>query len=156
MSLTEIETDKPYETDKPELYIQDPPDFHAWCFFLVEEYILRASEAGQVSQPVQACQPGLGDPSKPTAPAYFWEVKLMFVNVTNFDQIKKIRFIVVKIFWSYFNKFSFLLIWSSKLASFKSLKLNFFFRNFQSFPQKDTIKSAKGLTEKNINHTKLC
>ena len=36
-------------------------------FFLVEE----RSEAGQVSQPVQACEPGLGDLSKPTETAYF-------------------------------------------------------------------------------------
>ena len=31
-----------------------------------------ASEAGQVSQPVQACKPGLGDLSKLTTPAYFY------------------------------------------------------------------------------------
>ena len=43
-------------------------------FFLVEE----RSEAGQVSQPVRACEPGLGDLSKPTAPAYY---QLMFVLV---------------------------------------------------------------------------
>ena len=30
-------------------------------------------------KPVQACEPGLGDLSKPTAPAYFFGVKLMFV-----------------------------------------------------------------------------
>ena len=48
-------------------------------FFLVEEQCDRASEAGQVSQPVQACEPGLGDLSKLTAPAYFLGVKFMFV-----------------------------------------------------------------------------
>ena len=68
-------------------------------FFLVEEW----SEAGQVSQPVRACEPGLGDLSKPTAPAYFFGVKLMFVGVMNFGQIQKIRFVVVNIFWSYSN-----------------------------------------------------
>ena len=58
-------------------------------FFLVEERSDRASEAGQVSQPVRACEPGLGDLSKPTAPAYFLGVKLMFVGVMNFGQIQK-------------------------------------------------------------------
>ena len=48
-------------------------------FFLVEEQCDRASEAGQVSQPVQACEPVLGDLSKLTAPAYFFGVKFMFV-----------------------------------------------------------------------------
>ena len=45
-------------------------------FFLVEERSDRASEAGQVSQPVQACEPGLGDLSKLTAPAYFFGGKV--------------------------------------------------------------------------------
>ena len=69
-------------------------------FFFVEEQSHGASEAGQVSQPVQACKPGLGDLSKPTAPAYFLGVKLMLVSVTNFGQIQNIRFIVVKNFRS--------------------------------------------------------
>ena len=43
-------------------------------------------------------QPVLGDLSKPTAPAYFLGVNLMFVVVMNFGQIKKIRFVVVNIF----------------------------------------------------------
>ena len=59
-----------------------------------------ASKAGQVSQSVRACEPGLGDLSKPTAPAYFWGVKLMLVGVMNFGQIQKIKFVVVNIFWS--------------------------------------------------------
>ena len=54
---------------------------------LVEE----RSKAGQVSQPVPACEPGLGDLSKPTPPEYFLGVKLMFVGVMNFSQIQKIR-----------------------------------------------------------------
>ena len=54
-------------------------------FFLVEE----RSEAGQVSQPVRACEPGLGDLSKLTAPAYFFGEKLMFVGVMNFGKIQK-------------------------------------------------------------------
>ena len=58
--------------------------------FLVE----KQSVAGQVSQPVGACEPGLGDRT-----SMFWGVKLMFVGVTNFGQIQKIRFIVVQIFW---------------------------------------------------------
>ena len=82
-------------------------------FFLVEE----RSVAGQVSQPVRACEPGLGDLSKPTARAYFWGVKLMLICVANFGKIKRIRFVVVKIFCS--NQFSVILIQSSKLASFK-------------------------------------
>ena len=90
-----------------------------YYFFLVEEQ----SEAGQVSQPVQACEPGLGDLSKPTAPAYFLGVKLMFVGVANFGQTQKIRFVIVKIFQSYSNQFSVILIRSSKLASFLKLFL---------------------------------
>ena len=58
-------------------------------FFLVEERSDGASKAGQVSQPVRACEPGLGDLSKPTAPAYFFDVKVMFVGVMNFSQIQK-------------------------------------------------------------------
>ena len=54
----------------------------------------------QVSQPVQACEPGLGDLSKLTAPAYFFGIKLMFVGVMNFGQVQKIRFVGVKKFRS--------------------------------------------------------
>ena len=54
-------------------------------FFLVEE----GSEAGRVSQPVGACEPGLGNLSKPTPPAYFFGVKLMFIGVMNFGQNQK-------------------------------------------------------------------
>ena len=60
-------------------------------FFLEEE----GSKAGQVSQPVRACKTGLGDLSKPTAPAYFFGVKLMFVGVMNFGQVKKITLVGV-------------------------------------------------------------
>ena len=81
----------------PGVLLTSMPD----VFFPVEEQSDGASEAGQVSQPVQACEPGLGDPSKPTAPAYFWGVKLMFIGVMNFGQIPKIRFVVVNIFQSY-------------------------------------------------------
>ena len=49
------------------------PPCHIFIF-LVEEL----SEAGQMSQPVRACKPGMGDLSKPTAPAYY---QLMFVVV---------------------------------------------------------------------------
>ena len=63
-------------------------------FFLVEEQ----SEAVQVSQPVRACEPGLWDLSKPTAPAYFPGIKLMFVGVMNFGHVSTIRFVGVKIF----------------------------------------------------------
>ena len=55
----------------------------------------------------------------------FWGVKLMFVGVMwmligvmNLGQVQKIRFIVVKIFWSNSNQFLAILIWSSELASF--------------------------------------
>ena len=53
-----------------------------------------------MSQPVQACEPGLGDLSKLTAPAYFFGVKLMFVGVVNLSQNQKIRFVGVTNFWS--------------------------------------------------------
>ena len=82
-------------------------------FFLVEERSDGASEAGQVSQPVRACEPGLGDLSKPTAPAYFFGVKLMFVGVVKFGQIQKVMFVVVIIFRSYSNQFSVILIRSN-------------------------------------------
>ena len=114
LNLTEIETDKPYEANKPYFFVRGPPNFRV-CF-LVEE----RSEAGQVSQPVQACEPGLGDLSKLTAPAYFLGVKLMFVGVANFSQIKKIRFVIVNIFRSYSNQFLVILIRSSKFASNKT------------------------------------
>ena len=71
-------------------------------FFLVEE----RSEAGQVSQLVRACKPGLGDLSKLTATAYFFGGKLMLVGVMNLGRIQKVRFVVVKIFRSYSNQFS--------------------------------------------------
>ena len=107
--MTKIETHKPIETDKPELYVLGPPNLCAWCFFLVEAWSDRVSKAEQVSQPVWACQPGLGDLSKPNALAYFLGVKLMFVgvmlmfvDVMNLGQVQKIRFIVVKIFWTNF------------------------------------------------------
>ena len=94
-------------------------------FFLVEEQSDRASDAGQVSQPVRACKPRLGELSKPTTPAYFFGGKLMFVSVANFGQIQKIRFGVVKIFQSYSNQFLAILIRSSKLAYFKLLMNSF-------------------------------
>ena len=85
---TEIETYKPYETNKPQLYVRGPPNLRAWCFFLVKEQSDGTSKAGQVSWPVRACEPGLGDLSKPTAPAYLFGVKLMFVGLMNFGQIQ--------------------------------------------------------------------
>ena len=81
-------------------------------FFRVEERSDRASQAGQVSQPVQACEPGQGDLSKLIVPAYFFGVKLMFVGVVNFGQVQKIRFVGVNIFRSYSNQFSVIFIWS--------------------------------------------
>ena len=74
-------------------------------FFLVEEQSNRASEAGQVSQPVQASKQGLGDLSKLTAPSYLFGIKLMLVSVVKFGQIHKIRFVGVKIFRSYSYQF---------------------------------------------------
>ena len=53
--------------------------------------------------------------SKPTAPAYFYGVKLMFVGVKNFGQIQKIGFVVVKNFWTNSNHFLVIMIWSSLL-----------------------------------------
>ena len=85
-------------------------------FFIVEEQSYKASKAGQVSQPVQACKPGLGTcPSRPHQ-HFFGGVKLMFVGVVNFGQIQKISFVNVKIFWSNFNQFLVIMIWSSELA----------------------------------------
>ena len=99
-------------------------------FFLVEEQSDGASEAGQVSQPVQACEPGLGDLPKPTTPAPFLGVKLMFVVIMNFSNVKK-RFVVVKICWSNSSQFSVILIWSSELASYNgkrpAKKIDIFF-----------------------------
>ena len=43
-------------------------------FLLEEEQSDGASKAGEVSQPMPACEPGLGDLSKPTSTAYFLEV----------------------------------------------------------------------------------
>ena len=51
-----------------------------------------------MSQPVRACKLGPGDLSKPTAPAYLFGVKLMFIGGVNFGQVKKIRFVGVNIF----------------------------------------------------------
>ena len=55
------------------VFLTSVPD----VFFLAEE----RREAGQVSQPVKAWEPGLGDLSKPTAPAYFWGVKFEAVKL---------------------------------------------------------------------------
>ena len=69
-------------------------------FFLVEEQSNGASEAGQVSQQVCVCEPGLGDLSKLTAPVYFLGVKLIFVIVIFYGHVQLLRFVVVKKFWS--------------------------------------------------------
>ena len=76
-------------------------------FFLEEEQSDGASEAWQVSQPVRACKPGLGPggPVQANHTSIFLGVKLMFDGVMNFGQVQKIRFIVVKIFWSYSNPY---------------------------------------------------
>ena len=74
-------------------------------FFLVEERRDEASKAGQVSQPVRACKNGLGDLSKPTPPAYFGGVKLMFVGVMNFRNVQMLRLVVLKNFHSWSNSY---------------------------------------------------
>ena len=95
-------------------------------FYLVDERSDGASKAGQVSQPVQACKPGLGDLSKPIAPAYFWGVKLMFVGVVNFGHVPTLRFVGVNIFWSKSNQNLIILIWSCEQASLhRTLNSNF-------------------------------
>ena len=71
-----------------------------YVFFLVEEGSDGACKAGQESQPVQACEPGLRDLFNHTAPAYFFGVKLIFVSVVNFGQVQKLRFVGVKNFRS--------------------------------------------------------
>ena len=102
--MTEIETEKPTNLLKltnlnftSGVLLISMPD----VFFLVEEQSGGASEAGQVSQPVRACEPGLGDLSEPTAPAYFFVIKVMFIGVVNFGQIQKLRFVSAKIFWKF-------------------------------------------------------
>ena len=90
LNLTEIDTDKPNLNFTSGVLLISVPD----VFFLVEE----RSEAGQVSQPVRACEPGLGDLSKPTAPAYFFVVKVMLVGVVNFGQTQNEGLSVWKIF----------------------------------------------------------
>ena len=71
-----------------------------------------------------------GGPVHADRTCIFLGEKLMFVSVMNFDQIKKIRFVVVKIFWSCSNQFSVILIWSSELASLKLVfdKIRFLIR----------------------------
>ena len=70
-----------------------------------------------MSQPVQDFEPGLGDLSKLTAPAYFWGVKLMFVGVVNFGHVPMLRFVSVNFFQSNSNLISVILIRSCELAS---------------------------------------
>ena len=53
-----------------------------------------------ILEPVRACEPGLGDLFKPTAPAYSFGVKLMFVGVVNFGHVQLLSFIVLKNFRS--------------------------------------------------------
>ena len=59
-------------------------------FFLVEEQSEGASEADRTS--------------------IFFGVKLMFVGVMKLGQVQKIRFVGVKIFWSYSKQFSVIFI----------------------------------------------
>ena len=79
-----------------------------------------------MSQPVRACEPGLGDLSKPTAPAYFFGLKLMFVGVMNFSHVPALRFIVVKIFSVIFLPI-FGHLDSVKLTSLKKTDIEFMF-----------------------------
>ena len=58
-----------------------------------------------------------GGPVQADRTSIFLGVKLLFVGVMNFGQIKKIRFVVVNIFRSNSNQFSVILIRSSKLAT---------------------------------------
>ena len=62
--------------------------------------------------------------AKPTAPAYFFGVKLMFVGVVNFGQVQKIRFVGVNIFWSCSNPNFGELHWSSSSVMLTSLIKN--------------------------------
>ena len=66
-------------------------------FFLLE----KRSEAGKVSQPVRACEPGLGYLSKPTAPAYFWGVKFFYFFLFFYF----LFFNVIDFWWSYITIF---------------------------------------------------
>ena len=89
-------------------------------FFLGKEQSNGASEAGQVSQPVRFCEPGLGDLSKLTTPAYFWGVKLTFVVVTFFGHVQCLRFVIARIFWSCSNLSLVIFIWSCERASYEA------------------------------------
>ena len=69
-------------------------------FFLVEERSDGVSKAGQVPQPVGACEPGLGDLSKLTAPTYLWgKVSVCHCSVFR-GHVQLLKFVIVKIFWS--------------------------------------------------------
>ena len=61
----------------------------------------------------EASKAGARGPVQADGTSIYFGVKLMFVGAMNFGQIQKIRFIVVKIFWSYSNQFLVILIWSS-------------------------------------------
>ena len=67
-------------------------------------FFLERSEASLSRCPSQ-CEPGLGDLSKPPAPAYFWGVKLMFVGVVNFGHVQLLTFIILKNFESCSNPY---------------------------------------------------
>ena len=73
-----------------------------------------------MSQPERACEPGLGDLSKLTPPAYFWGIKLMFVGVMNFSHVPTLRFVIVKCFRSKSNPNLVILNRSCELASYLS------------------------------------
>ena len=78
---------KDWSVISPSVLLTSMPDF-----FLVEEGSHGANEAGQVSQSVPACKPGLGDLSKPTAQAFFLT---NFTHFFNHKRIKELKFAIL-------------------------------------------------------------
>ena len=88
LNLTEIETNKPYETNKPWLYIRGPSNLCAWCFFLLRSEVTGLVRLGRCPSQCKLASQGWGDwPSWPHQ--HIFLEKLMFVSVMNFGQIKK-------------------------------------------------------------------
>ena len=76
-------------------------------------FLLRSEETGLARLGRCPSQCKLARPVQADCTSICFGVKLMLVSVMNFGQIKKIRFVVVKIFRSYSNQFLVILIRSS-------------------------------------------
>ena len=69
---------------------------------------------------------GAGEPVQSDHTSMFWGEKLTFVVVTFFGHVLLLRFVVVKMFWSYSNLNLVIFIRSCELASLKSQIFVFF------------------------------